>query len=148
MRAQVAQAELELSYTKIYAPESGRITRKSIEEGALVQVGQPLLAIVPGDVWVTANFKESQIGRMTPGQHVDISVDAYPDKIMEIWKLYTTSLAGGGSLMNLFPVVDGKALMPPPVAPAGTPVTPAPVTPGVAPPATTPPSTTPPIVQP
>src|SRR5260370_2043245 len=55
------QGELELSYTKIYAPESGRIARKSIEVGALVQVGQPLMAVVPGDVWVTANFKESQI---------------------------------------------------------------------------------------
>jgi membrane fusion protein (multidrug efflux system) len=55
------------------------VTRKSVEEGALVQVGQPLLAIVPGDVWVTANFKENQIGRMTPGQPVEITVDAYPD---------------------------------------------------------------------
>jgi membrane fusion protein, multidrug efflux system len=67
LRAQVAQAELELSYTKVYAPETGRVTRKSVEEGALVQVGQPLMAIVPGEVWVTANFKESQIGRMAPG---------------------------------------------------------------------------------
>ena len=57
LKAQVAQAELELSYTKIYAPEDGRITRKSVEEGAFVQVGQPLLAIVPGDVWVTAQFQ-------------------------------------------------------------------------------------------
>jgi hypothetical protein len=78
-----------------------------------------------------------------------ILADAYPDKIMEIWKLYTTSLAGGGSLMNLFPVVDGKAMMPAAVTPAGT----APLAPGVtppgAPPATTTPSTTPPpIVQP
>src|SRR5260370_5101495 len=61
LQATLDQAELELSYTKIYAPESGRIARKSIEVGALVQVGQPLMAVVPGDVWVTANFKESQI---------------------------------------------------------------------------------------
>jgi hypothetical protein len=74
-----------------------------------------------------------------------ILADAYPDKIMEIWKLYTTSLAGGGSLANLFPVVDGKAIMPPPVAPAGT----TPVTPGVTPPpTTTPPFTTPPSTTP
>ena len=46
------------------------MTRKSVEEGALVQIGQPLLSIVPGNVWVTANFKESQIGRMVPGQPV------------------------------------------------------------------------------
>src|SRR6201988_1709318 len=81
LRAAVAQAELELSYTKIYATEDGRVTRKLVEQGALVQIGQPLLAIVPANVWVTANFKESQIGRMAVGQPVDIKVDAYPDKV-------------------------------------------------------------------
>lgn len=101
LRAQVAQAELELSYTKIYAPETGRITRKSVEEGALVQIGQPLLAIVPGDVWVTANFKESQIGRMTPGQAVEISVDAYPGKV---FKGHVDSIqAGTGARFSLIP---------------------------------------------
>lgn len=101
LRSQVAQAELELSYTKIYAPESGRVTRKSVEEGALVQVGQPLLAIVPGDVWVTANFKESQIGKMTPGQSVDISVDAYPGKV---FKGHVDSIqAGTGARFSLIP---------------------------------------------
>lgn len=101
LRAQVAQAELELSYTKIYAPETGRVTRKSVEEGALVQVGQPLMAIVPGDVWVTANFKESQIGRMTPGQSVEISVDAYPDKV---FKGHVDSIqAGTGARFSLIP---------------------------------------------
>jgi membrane fusion protein (multidrug efflux system) len=101
LRAQVAQAELELSYTKIYAPENGRMTRKSVEEGALVQVGQPLLAIVPGDVWVTANFKESQIGRMTPGQAVEITVDAYPDKV---FKGHVDSIqAGTGARFSLIP---------------------------------------------
>ena len=80
LQAALDEAELELSYTKIYAPDSGRVANKSVEEGALVQAGQPLLAVVPGDVWVTANFKESQIGWMQPGQPVEISVDAYPDK--------------------------------------------------------------------
>jgi membrane fusion protein, multidrug efflux system len=101
LRAAVKQAELELSYTKIYAPENGRVTRKSVEEGALVQVGQPLLAIVPGDVWVTANFKESQIGRMAPGQSVEITVDAYPDKT---FKGHVDSIqAGTGSRFSLIP---------------------------------------------
>jgi membrane fusion protein (multidrug efflux system) len=101
LRAQLAQAELELSYTKIYAPEDGRVTRKSVEEGALVQVSQPLLAIVPGEVWVTANFKENQIGRMTPGQAVEISVDAYPDKT---FKGHIDSIqAGTGSRFSLIP---------------------------------------------
>jgi membrane fusion protein (multidrug efflux system) len=101
LRAQVEQAELELSYTKIYATEAGRVTSKSVEQGALVQVGQPLLAIVPGDVWVTANFKESQIGRMLPGQRVDISVDAYPDKV---FKGHVDSIqAGTGAQFSLIP---------------------------------------------
>src|SRR5678815_2681816 len=101
LRAQVTQAELELSYTKIYAPESGRVTRKSVEEGGLVQIGQPLLAIVPGDVWVTANFKENQIGRMTPGQAVEITVDAYPDKT---FKGHVDSIqAGTGARFSLIP---------------------------------------------
>jgi membrane fusion protein (multidrug efflux system) len=101
LRAQLAQAELELSYTKIYAPEDGRVTRKSVEEGALVQIGQPLLAIVPGDVWVTANFKESQIGGMTPGQAVEITVDAYPDKT---FKGHVDSIqAGTGARFSLIP---------------------------------------------
>jgi len=101
LRAQVTQAELELSYTKIYAPDTGRVTRKSVEEGALVQIGQPLLAIVPGDVWVTANFKENQIGRMTPGQAVEITVDAYPDKT---FKGHVDSIqAGTGARFSLIP---------------------------------------------
>lgn len=101
LRAQVAQAELDLSYTKVYAPENGRVTRKSVEEGALVQVGQPLMAIVPGDVWVTANFKENQIGRLTPGQKVEISVDAFPDKT---FKGHVDSIqAGTGARFSLIP---------------------------------------------
>ena len=101
LQAEVEQAELELSYTKIYASEAGRVTRKSVEEGALVQVGQPLLAIVPANVWVTANFKESQIGRMVPGQPVDISVDAYPDKV---FKGHVDSIqAGTGAQFSLIP---------------------------------------------
>ena len=101
LRAAVAQAELELSYTKIYAPDDGRVTNKSVEEGALVQSGQQLMAIVPGDVWVTANFKENQIGDMRPGQPVDISVDAYPDKV---FKGHVDSIqAGTGARFSLLP---------------------------------------------
>jgi membrane fusion protein (multidrug efflux system) len=101
LRAMVDQAELELSYTKIYAPESGRIARKSVEVGALVQVGQPLMAVVPGEVWVTANFKESQIGQVRPGQPVEISVDAYPDKV---FKGHVESIqAGTGARFSLIP---------------------------------------------
>jgi membrane fusion protein (multidrug efflux system) len=101
LQAAVAQAELELSYTKLYAPDDGRVTNKSVEEGALVQSGQPLMAIVPGDVWVTANFKENQIGNMRPGQPVDITVDAYPDKT---FKGHVDSIqAGTGARFSLLP---------------------------------------------
>jgi membrane fusion protein (multidrug efflux system) len=101
LKAAVDQAELELSYTKIYAPDAGRVTRKSVEVGALVQVGQPLLAVVPGDVWVTANFKESQIGQIRSGEPVEITVDAYPDKT---FKGHVDSIqAGTGSRFSLLP---------------------------------------------
>jgi len=101
LRAAVAQAELELSYTKLYAPDDGRVTNKSVEDGALVQSGQPLMAIVPGDVWVTANFKENQIGKMRPGQPVEITVDAYPDKV---FKGHVDSIqAGTGARFSLLP---------------------------------------------
>ena len=101
LRAAVAQAELELSYTKLYAPDDGRVTNKAVEDGALVQSGQPLMAIVPGDVWVTANFKENQIGDVRPGQSVEITVDAYPDKV---FKGHVDSIqAGTGARFSLLP---------------------------------------------
>jgi membrane fusion protein (multidrug efflux system) len=101
LKAAVAQAELELSYTKIYAPSTGRITNKAIEEGSLVQVGQPLMAVVPGEVWVTANFKESQVGNLKPGQPVEITVDAFPGKV---FKAKVDSLqAGTGARFSLLP---------------------------------------------
>jgi membrane fusion protein (multidrug efflux system) len=78
--AAVRQAELDLSYTKIYAPDDGRITKKTVEQGALLQPGQALFALVPAEMWVVANFKETQLNRMRPGQLVEIKMDAYPDK--------------------------------------------------------------------
>lgn len=77
-RAEAEQARLNLSYTRIYAPTDGYVTAKAVEPGAYVQVGQSLLAIVPHDLWVLANFKETQLTRMRPGQPVTITVDAYP----------------------------------------------------------------------
>jgi membrane fusion protein (multidrug efflux system) len=77
-RTSVAQAELNLQYTRILAPVSGVVSRKSVEVGQVIQPGQPLLAVVPlEDVWVTANFKETQLNHMRPGQPATISVDAY-----------------------------------------------------------------------
>ena len=101
LQAAVDEAELQLSYTKIYAPETGRVARKSVEVGTLVQIGQPLMAVVPGDVWVTANFKESQIGNIRPGEPVDITIDAYPDKT---FRGHVDSIqAGTGARFSLIP---------------------------------------------
>jgi membrane fusion protein (multidrug efflux system) len=101
LEAAVHQAELDLSYTKIYAPESGRITRKSVEPGAYVEVGQTLFSIVPDRVWVVANFKETQLRYMRPGQPVTIRVDAYPD---QPFKGHVDSIqAGSGAAFSLLP---------------------------------------------
>jgi len=77
-RAAVEQASIDLAATKIFAPESGRVTRKSVEAGAYVHAGQALMAVVLPEVWVVANFMETQLAAMRPGQPVEIEVDAYP----------------------------------------------------------------------
>jgi membrane fusion protein, multidrug efflux system len=78
MRAQVQQAELNLAHATIKAPLAGIVSKKSVEPGQVIQPGQPLMTIIPLDrVWVTANFKETQLRDMRPGQRVTIEVDAY-----------------------------------------------------------------------
>lgn len=76
--AEVRQARLNLSYTKIHAAISGNVTRKSVEQGAYVQTGQPLLALVDPAVWIVANFKETQLDQMHSGQPVSVTVDTHP----------------------------------------------------------------------
>ena len=76
----VRDAELQLSYTKIYAPVGGKVTQKAVEPGDYVTVNQALLSVVPPTVWVTANFKETQLTHMKEGQPVDIHVDPFPDR--------------------------------------------------------------------
>jgi membrane fusion protein, multidrug efflux system len=78
--AKVHQAELNLSYTKIVAPRDGRVTARTVQLGNYVLPGQVLLALVPRNVWVAANFKETQLTSMHPGQPVELRVDAYPDR--------------------------------------------------------------------
>ncbi len=80
-KARLEQAWLDLSYTKIRAPEDGQVAQKSIEPGAYIQEGQTLLAIVPSERWITANFKETQMTHIHPGEKVSFSVDAYPGRI-------------------------------------------------------------------
>lgn len=100
-QAQLDQARLNLSYTKIVAPAAGIITRKSVEVNQNVSVGQNLLTLVSlEDIWVTANFKETQLRKMQAGQPVEIHVDStgkdYKGKVTQI---------GGatGSVLSLFP---------------------------------------------
>jgi membrane fusion protein, multidrug efflux system len=76
-QAQLDQADLNLSYTEIRSPSDGFITLRSAQLGSYLTAGQTMFLIVTPDVWITANFKESQIGRMRPGDSVDVEVDAY-----------------------------------------------------------------------
>lgn len=79
-KAQVEQARLNLSYTEVRAPESGRIAKKSIVAGSQVSAGQSAMALVENDPWIVANYKETQLTDVRPGQPVNIEIDAYPDK--------------------------------------------------------------------
>lgn len=99
--AQLQFAELQLQYTKLLAPESGRITNKNVEVGAFVSTGQPLLAVVPQEVWVIANFKEVQLDRMRVGQPAQVRVDAFPDLLLR-GRLQSLQ-AGTGSRFQLLP---------------------------------------------
>ena len=81
--AELTNAQLNLSYTVIIAPQSGRVSRKSVSAGDMVQRGQVLTQLVAGQPWVIANFKETQLTRMRPNQKVTIRVDAFPDLKLE-----------------------------------------------------------------
>lgn len=100
-QAALRQAELELSYTTIRAPSDGRVTRKNIEAGSYVSVGQPFLSIVPPNIWVVANYKETELTYMRAGQPVNIEVDTYPG---QIFKGHVDSIQRGtGARFSLLP---------------------------------------------
>lgn len=101
LEAEVEQDELNLSYTKIYAPQDGRITNRTVEQGNYVQVAQPLFAIVPEKMWIVANFKETQIANMQKGQPVSIKIDTYGGKKFkgEVDSIQRST----GSRQSLFP---------------------------------------------
>ncbi|MDQ2663121.1 MAG: HlyD family secretion protein [Candidatus Eremiobacteraeota bacterium] len=80
-RAALDIARQQLRYTKIYAPSDGYIGERSVEVGQTVQPGLPLLTLIPNRVFVTANFKETQLGSMRPGQNVDLKIDAYKGQV-------------------------------------------------------------------
>lgn len=99
--AGVRQAKLTLGYCTIAAPADGRVARKSVEPGDYAQPGQALLAVVQHDVWVMANFKETQLTDMRPGQPVELSVDAFPGRPL---RGHVESLQlGTGSRFSLLP---------------------------------------------
>lgn len=80
LESEIDEAKLNLSYTKIYAPQDGKISARTVEEGNYVQVAQPLMSIVSDEVWVVANYKETQLEQVREGQEVTIKVDTYPKK--------------------------------------------------------------------
>ena len=100
-KAKLDQAELNLSYTVVRSPVTGIIGKKTVEVGQNVSIGQELVEVVPlDDVWVTANFKETQLVHMRPGQPVEVKVDAYG----RTWKAHVTNMgAGAGSVFSLLP---------------------------------------------
>lgn len=102
-QADVDFAKLQLSYTTITAPTSGIVSRKNIQKGQLVQAGQSLFSIVnDNSIYVTANFKETQLNKLSAGEKVEISVDAFPDEKIE------------GEIYNFSPATGAKfSLLPP-----------------------------------
>ncbi len=83
LKAQKRAAELALEYTDVLAPIDGTVSNKKVEVGMMVQPGTPLFVIVPNDVWIVANYKETQIRGMKPGMPVDIKIDTYPGKVFK-----------------------------------------------------------------
>jgi len=102
--AQLKQAELNLSYTTIISPTDGYVTRKQIQPGQFVSPGQDLFALVPLDldnIWITANYKETALTNVRPGQPVDIEIDTYPGVIIK--GKVKSIMAGTGAVFSLFP---------------------------------------------
>jgi len=101
-QAELSESRLKLTYTRIVAPVDGYITRKGVETGATIQPGQALMAVVPlASSWVTANFKESQLTYIKPGQKVSFKVDAYPGKTFS--GTVESIMAGTGAAFSLLP---------------------------------------------
>jgi membrane fusion protein (multidrug efflux system) len=100
-RANLATAEINLSYTDLTAPQDGQITRRNVDLGTFVQAGQQVFYIVTPQVWVTANFKETQLADMKPGQHVTMNIDAYPK--LRLQGHVDSIQQGSGARFSAFP---------------------------------------------
>lgn len=101
LKAQKKAAELALEYTDILAPIDGTVSNKKVEVGMMVQPGSPLCVVVPHDVWVVANFKETQLKGMKKGAPVDIKIDTYPNKVFK-GKIDSVQRSSGAKA-SLFP---------------------------------------------
>ena len=100
-KASLAQAAINLGYTRVAAPQDGWITKRNVEIGDIAAPGTPIVSIVSPQVWVTANFKETQLARMRPGQRVDLSVDGYP--ALKLVGHVDSIQLGSGSRFSAFP---------------------------------------------
>lgn len=101
LKAQRDMAELHLEYTNIKSPIAGTVTNKNFNKGKFVQIGQPLFTIVSDNIWIEANFKENQVGKMKIGQDVEVKIDAYPNKKFK-GKIESIQKASGAK-SSLFP---------------------------------------------
>ena len=100
-RAQLETAELNLSWTEVRAPFDGFVTKRNVQNGTLVQAGTALFSLVSPDIWIVANFKESQLERLRPGNKVSIKIDAFGD--MELEGHVDSIQQGSGSKFAAFP---------------------------------------------
>lgn len=95
-------SQQNLQYTKIYSPTDGYVTKKSVEAGNQIAAGQPLMAVIPlDDIWIIANYKETQLEKVKKGQRVFIKIDTYPDKTFT--GKVDSIMAGTGAAFSLFP---------------------------------------------
>jgi membrane fusion protein, multidrug efflux system len=99
--AELEQAKLNLGYTKVISGQPGWVTRRTVEIGDYVQLGQEILDVVSPDIWITANYKETQLKHMRPGQPATIKIDAYPDEVLHghVDSIQT----GTGAVFSLLP---------------------------------------------
>jgi membrane fusion protein, multidrug efflux system len=100
-QAQLDQAKLNLQYTSVEAAQAGRVVKLSAAKGMFVTPGQGLMMFVPDEVWVVANYKETQLKDMRPGQPVEIRIDAYPDR--KLTGHVDSVQPGSGTAFSLLP---------------------------------------------
>lgn len=102
LQVQIKDAEQQLAYTTLQAPAAGRVGKRTVEVGQRVQPGQQLLAVVQDEVWITANFKETQLAKMKPAQRAEVHIDAFPGRVFHA-RVQSFSPASGAQFALLPP---------------------------------------------